>query len=149
MVVSAATIAGVYLSGTYDSLAEAALHGLFQAVSIGTTAGFTTGEYYSWPAYIAILLLFASFVGGCAGSTGGGIKVIRFLLLIKQGVREINRLIHPNGVFRIKLGDQKVPDRAVEAVWGFFSMYVIVFLCSVAFMMLISEVDFLTAFSAS
>lgn len=122
--------------------------GIFHAVSIATTTGYTTTDFSAWPSVAPIILMLAAFAGGCAGSTAGGVKIVRVLLIYKQGAREINRLIHPNGVFRIKLGDQKVPDRVVEAVWGFFSMYVIVFLCSVAFMMLISEVDFLTAFSA-
>ena len=71
------------------------------------------------------------------------------LLIYLQGAREIRRLIHPNGVFPIKLGrQQKVPDRVIEAVWGFFSMYVIVFLTMVTAVMLFSDLDFLTAFSA-
>jgi trk system potassium uptake protein TrkH len=122
--------------------------GLFHAVSIATTTGYTTTNFSAWPSVAPIILLFAAFAGGCAGSTAGGIKIVRVLLIYKQGAREINRLIHPNGIFRIKIGDQKVPDRVVEAVWGFFSMYVIVFLSSVVLMMLISEVDFITAFSA-
>jgi trk system potassium uptake protein len=122
--------------------------GVFQAVSIATTTGYTTSDFSSWPSVTPIILLLAAFAGGCAGSTAGGIKIHRVLLIWKQGAREINRLIHPNGVFPIKLGDQKVPDRVMEAVWGFFSMYVIVFLICVSLLMLMSEVDFLTAFSA-
>jgi trk system potassium uptake protein TrkH len=95
-----------------------------------------------------VLLLFAAFAGGCAGSTAGGIKIIRVLLIYLQGMREIRRLIHPNGVFPIKLGTQKVPDRVVDAVWGFFSFYVIVFLSMVTLLMLFSDLDFITAFSA-
>jgi len=122
--------------------------GIFQAVSIATTTGYTTSDFSSWPSVAPIILLLAAFAGGCAGSTAGGIKIHRVLLIWKQGAREINRLIHPNGVFPIKLGDQKVPDRVMEAVWGFFSMYVIVFLVCVSLMMMMSDIDFLTAFSA-
>ena len=78
----------------------------------------------------------------------GGIKIIRVVLISLQGHREIKRLIHPNGIFQIKLGSQRVPDRVIEAVWGFFSVYVIVFLIMVCILMMISELDFLTAFSA-
>jgi trk system potassium uptake protein TrkH len=122
--------------------------GIFQAVSIATTTGFTTSNFSAWPSVAPILLLFAAFAGGCAGSTAGGVKMIRVLLIYLQGIREIRRLIHPQGVFLIKLGSQRVPDRVVDAVWGFFSFYVIIFLTMVTLLMLISELDFLTAFSA-
>ena len=122
--------------------------GIFQAVSIATTTGFTTSNFSLWPSVAPVLLLFAAFAGGCAGSTAGGIKMIRVLLIYKQGIREIRRLIHPQGVFPIKLGSQRVPDRVVDAVWGFFSFYVIIFLTMVIVLMLISELDFVTAFSA-
>ncbi len=123
-------------------------HGLFQAISITTTTGFTTRDFSSWPSVAPILLLFAAFAGGCAGSTAGGIKMIRVLLIFRQGMREIRRLIHPNGVFPLKLGKRKVPDRVVDAVWSFFSAYVIIFLTMVCLVMAISDLDFTTAFSA-
>ena len=122
--------------------------GIFQAVSIATTTGYTTTDFSVWPSAAPIILLFAAFAGGCAGSTAGGIKIIRVILIYLQGMREVRRLIHPNGVFQIKLGAQKVPDRVVEAVWGFFSIYVIVFLIGVILLMLVSDLDFTTAFSA-
>jgi trk system potassium uptake protein TrkH len=122
--------------------------GVFQAVSIATTTGYTTTNFSAWPSVAPIILLFAAFAGGCAGSTAGGIKIIRVMLIYRGAMREIRRLIHPNGVFPIKLGAQKVPDRVVEAVWGFFSIYVIVFLTGVILLMLVSELDFTTAFSA-
>jgi trk system potassium uptake protein len=121
---------------------------VFQAVSIATTTGYTTSDFSLWPSAAPVLLIFAACTGGCAWSTAGGIKVIRVLLIYKQGIREIRRLIHPNGVFTIKLGFHRVPDRVVSAVWGFFAAYVIVFLTMVTLMMLVSELDFLTAFSA-
>ncbi|MCU7879904.1 MAG: TrkH family potassium uptake protein [Candidatus Thiodiazotropha sp. (ex Lucinoma aequizonata)] len=137
----------LYLMGIYGTLGESITHGLFQAVSIATTTGFTTTDYALWPNFISILLLFCSFVGGCAGSTGGGIKVIRFLLLIEQGVREINRLIHPNAEIPIRIGTKIIPLRVVEAVWGFFALYVISFV--VMYLLLVSTgLDLMTSFSA-
>jgi trk system potassium uptake protein len=121
---------------------------LFQAVSIATTTGYTTTDFSVWPLAAPVLLLFAAFAGGCAGSTAGGLKVVRVLLIYRQGLREMKRLIHPSGVFTIKLGAQRVPDRVVDAVWGFFALYVIVFLTLVCLMLMLAEVDFLTAFSA-
>ncbi len=131
-----------------DSSASPFREGIFQAVSIATTTGFATTNFSIWPSVAPVILLFAAFAGGCAGSTAGGIKIIRVLLIYLQGSREIKRLIHPNGVFHVKLGQQKVPDRVIEAVWGFFSVYVIAFLTLVSLVMYISNLDFLTAFSA-
>jgi trk system potassium uptake protein TrkH len=147
MLVVLATTIGLHVSDTHDTFHENFVHGLFQAVSIGTTAGFTTAEWHQWPGFVAILLLFASFVGGCAGSTGGGIKVIRFLLLIKQGMREIARLVHPNAQIPVRVGDKTISPRVVEAVWGFFALYVASF--TVMYLLLAATgIDLMTAFSA-
>ena len=122
--------------------------GLFQTISVATTTGFTTQNFSTWPSVTPVLLLLAAFAGGCAGSTAGGIKMIRVLMIYLQGMREVKRLIHPNGVFPLKLNNAPVSDRLIEAVWSFFSVYVIVFLMMVTFVMLASDLDFLTAFSA-
>ena len=122
--------------------------GLFQAVSIATTTGFTTRDFSLWPSAAPILLLFAACAGGCAGSTAGGIKMIRVLLIFRQGLRELRRLIHPNGVFPLKLGKRKVPERVVDAVWGFLSAYALIFLAMICLAMGLAELDFRTAFSA-
>lgn len=120
---------------------------LFQSVSIATTAGFSTTGFAEWPLFLPILLMFASCIGGCAGSTGGGIKVVRIMLLNLQGMRELKRLIHPRAVYRIKLGNKALADRVVEAVWGFFAAYALVFvLCMLA--LLATGMDELTAFTA-
>jgi len=122
--------------------------GLFQTISIATTTGFTTQNFSVWPSVAPVLLLLAAFAGGCAGSTAGGVKMIRVLMIYLQGMREVNRLIHPNGVFPIKLNNAPVSDRLIEAVWSFFSVYVIVFLVMVTLVMLAGDLSFITAFSA-
>ena len=121
---------------------------LFQAVSIATTTGFTTANFSTWPSVIPFLLLFAAFAGGCAGSTAGGIKIYRVLLIFRQGFREMRRLVHPNGVFHIKMGHQLVPDRVVDAVWGFFAVYLMTFLGLLCALLAMSDLDFVSAFSA-
>jgi trk system potassium uptake protein TrkH len=137
----------LFAMGVYGTWSESITRGIFQAVSIGTTTGFTTADYSLWPGFISILLLFSSFIGGCAGSTGGGIKVIRFLLLVKQGLREINRLIHPNAEIPIRVGSKTIPWRIVDAVWGFFALYVASF--GVMYLVLASTgLDLMTSFSA-
>ncbi|MCP4389560.1 MAG: potassium transporter, partial [Gammaproteobacteria bacterium] len=122
-VVSIITVGYLQLMHTFDSTAESIIEGLFQVVSIGTTTGFTTAEYHSWPGFLPVLLLYVSFIGGCSGSTGGGIKVIRILLLVKQGVRELRRLVHPSAQFAVKIGKKSMPEKVIEAVWGFFAAY--------------------------
>ena len=117
----------LYWQGYYPTLSETLTKGLFQTVSIATTTGFTTADFASWPGALPVLLILSSFVGGCAGSTAGGMKVIRWLLLYRQGLREVQRLVHPSAKTPVKLGSKAVPSRVVDAVWGFFAVYVVVF----------------------
>lgn len=146
-VVATVTSLILFIEGEYGGFGEALLHGVFQAVSIGTTTGFTTAAYHVWPSFLPVILLFASFVGGCAGSTAGGMKVIRFLLLLKQGAREILRLIHPNAVIAIKVGGKPLPGRVIDSVWGFFAAYVGIFAVLLLALMA-TGLDQVTAFSA-
>jgi trk system potassium uptake protein TrkH len=137
----------LYFQGTYDDIETSLFKGIFQAVSIGTTTGFTTADYYKWPGFLEILLLMTSFIGGCAGSTGGGMKVIRFLMLIKQGIREIMRLIHPSAEIPVRVGGKSLPPQVVDAVWGFFALYVASF--AVMYLLLAaSGLELMTSFSA-
>ena len=131
----------------YDTPGGNIVNGVFQAVSIATTTGFTTADFSSWPVALPVLLIFASFVGGSAGSTAGGIKVIRWLLVYKQGLREIVRLVHPSAEIPVKLGNKAVQPRVVDAVWGFFSVYIIVF-GALLLLLMATGLDQVTAFSA-
>ncbi len=145
-VTSLLTVTYLLYTGTY-SVDFAIRHGVFQTVTIATSTGFGTTSFAAWPGFVPILLLFASFIGGCAGSTGGGIKVIRVLLLYRQGKREIRRLIHPNAIIPIKIGGRPVPDRIIDAVWGFFATYVVIFAVLLLALMA-TGLDQVTAFSA-
>ena len=140
-------LSGLLISGEYGSLSDTITHGLFQVVSIATTTGFTTTNFSAWPGTLPVLLLFASFVGGCAGSTGGGMKVMRCLLLYKQGIREVHRLVHPNAEVPVKLGSMPVPQRVIDAVWGFFAVYIVLFTLMMI-VVLATGIDQVTAFSA-
>ena len=122
-------------------------HGLFQVVSFATTAGFTSTDYYNWPSFVPVQLIFASFIGGCASSTAGGIKVIRGLLLIKQGLREFAHLVHPHAHLEVKLDRTAVSPAVVSAIWGFFAAYVLSFSVLMVLMMM-TGLDQVTAFSA-
>lgn len=147
LVLSSVVIATLAFFQTYSDPTAGAVNGLFQAVSIATTTGFTTANYSTWPGALPVLLIFTSFIGGCAGSTAGGIKVIRWLLIAKQGAREIVRLIHPSAEIPVKLGNKAVTVRVVDAVWGFFSVYIVVFGVMMLAMMS-TGIDQVTAFSA-
>ncbi len=119
----------------------------FMVVSIATTTGFATADFAHWPVMLPFLLFVAAFAGGCAGSTGGGMKVIRVLLILKQGYREIQRLVHPNAIIPVKLGKKPISDKVLEAVWGFFSVYLIVFVIMLI-VLLATGLDQVTAWSA-
>lgn len=130
-----------------NQMGHSALNALFDTVSFATTTGFVSVNFSILPLFIPILLLFIGLIGGCAGSTSGGIKVIRALLVHKQAVREIHQLIHPHGQFIVKLGNTPLSTRVIESVWGFFSIYFVIFTL-LLLLLLVFEKDFLTAYSA-
>jgi len=133
-------------TGSYD-ITDGLLHGLFQTVSIATTAGFATADFSLWPSFLPILLLFLSFMGGCGGSTGGGMKAVRIMLISKQGVRELSQLIHPNAVIPLKVGNRRVEAKVVSAVWSFFAVYMFSFIV-ILILLMATGLDYITAFSA-
>ena len=147
LLLSTALITFLTLYASDNIYDEMIVDSVFQAVSIGTTTGFLTSNYSSWPLFVPIMLLIAAFIGACAGSTGGGIKVIRALILLRQGSSEITKLIHPNAVVTIKFGKKTLDPKVSESVWGFFAVYVATFLLILMFL-LSQNNDFLTSFSA-
>lgn len=139
-------IAVLWATDTY-SLGTSIRHGIFEVVSVATTTGFGVADFSQWPGVLPFTLFLAAFVGGCAGSTGGGMKVVRILLILKQGIREIKRLIHPSAIIPVKLAGRSVPDRVIEAVWGFFSVYLMLFVIMLI-ILLATGLDQVTAWSA-
>ena len=127
--------------GTWDEV-------LFNTVAVATTTGFAVSDYSLWPAGTSMILLLAMFVGACAGSTGGGMKVMRVLLLFRQGMREIRRLIHPHGIIHVKVGEHSIEDTVVQALWGFFVLYMVCF-GVISVLVAVSGVDMTTAISSS
>ncbi len=140
------TVSALWLTDTY-TLSESFRHGLFQLISVATTTGFGTSGFANWPVFLPVLLFMMAFIGGCAGSTGGGMKVIRILLIYKQGIREIRRLIHPNAIIPVKINKRSVNDRVLESVWGFFSVYILTYMVMMV-ALLATGLDHVTAFSA-
>ena len=121
-------------------------HSVFQVVSMATTSGFTTQDYSTWPLYVPAMLLAVSIIGGCTGSTAGGLKVMRVIMLFKQGRREILHAIHPGAIIPIRMSGQLVPNKVVSSVWGFFALYMFSFVV-LALLMLTTGVDLVTAYS--
>ena len=118
------TTLALYLNETYPSLSESLRFASFQVVSVMTTTGYHTASFSLWPGFVPIMLICIAFIGGCAGSTCGGMKVIRVMLLYRQANREIGRLIHPHAVIPVKFGGRKTSPNVMDAIWGFFFLYV-------------------------
>lgn len=133
------------VSGTF-SPGMSAVHSLFTVSSLITSTGFISTDFSIWPGALPLLMIQITFIGGCAGSTAGGMKVIRVLLALKAGGREIKRLIHPNGVFHVKLGGKVLPESVTGAIWGFLMFYVASFSVMVLLVAATGE-DIVTAFS--
>ncbi|XXJ19575.1 TrkH family potassium uptake protein [Desulfovibrio caledoniensis] len=140
--------ATVLISGNYDNPADAVRYTSFQVASILTTTGFATADYELWPGLAQAILLFCMFVGGCAGSTGGGMKVMRIMLLFKQSYQELFRLIHPRSVSHVKMGRTVVKDDVISGVWGFAFLWVGLLVLA-AFVVAATGVDVVTSFAAS
>lgn len=115
---------------TGQSVAKALKDGLFQVSSIITTTGYATVDFDLWPAFSKSVLFLLMFVGGCAGSTAGGMKSIRILVLLKKVKREIGKIFHPRAVIPIKNGDQVVSDETVSSISSFFALYMFIFIIS-------------------
>ncbi len=145
--VSVLCVATLLLTQTFVVFGDALRYGVLQTVSMMTTTGFRTTEFSQWPDAIPVILVLMTFIGGCAGSAAGGMKVIRWLLIWKQGSREVVRLVHPSAILPVKLGDKAVDWNIVNAVWGFFAVYVVCFGLLMVALMATGE-DQVTAFSA-
>ena len=122
--------------------------GLFQVVAIITTTGFATADFDLWPDAARMVLFLLMFIGGCAGSTGGGMKVVRLLLLIKYGYRELFRSLHPKAILPIRLGRQMVSQGVMEAILSFFILYLFIF-AAASLILSILGMDTISATSAA
>jgi len=118
----------------HESIFEAIRYGSFQVVSIVTTTGYATADFELWPHFSQYVLLSLMFLGGCAGSTGGSIKMIRILVLIKYAYYELYKLIHPRAVVNIRIGNKLVSEDVLQGVLGFFLLYIGIFAAASLFM---------------
>ena len=149
--VLAATVAliSAYLAlhGAYPDYLEALRHTAFHVVSVATTTGYSAQDYGQWPLFAPLLMILLGCFATCAGSTGGGIKMVRFLLLLKQARRELVRIVHPQVVNPVVLGGSAVSDRVMQSVIAYMMMYGAT-LVSLTMLLLFSGLDVVTAFTA-
>ncbi len=118
------------IGGVYSNIGDNLRYSIFQVSSIITTTGFATADYEAWPVMAQYLLITLMFVGGCAGSTGGGMKVARILLLFKHAQAQVFRLIHPRAIRLVKLGDRPVDKEVLQAILGFFALFIGIFVAA-------------------
>jgi len=147
LVLIAITLIVLMWQGVYTHFWTALRYASFQVISIISSTGYaTTADFSTWPLFLPVLILWSGFIGGCVGSTAGGFRVIRIILLYKQAIREIMRLIHHNAVIVVKIGNKKVPDNVAQAVWGFTILYITSYVF-LSMLFMATGVDSITAFS--
>ena len=132
----------------YGTAAEALQHGVFQAASILTTTGFTTQDFDRWPPFSHAILLGLFFCGGMAGSTCGGIKVVRILVMLRVAFAQFFSLVHPRGYGAIKLGERTVEEDVIRSILGFIGMWILLLGAGTALISLFGS-DLLTSFAAA
>ena len=137
----------LWLKGIYPDYLTALRFATFNTVSIATTTGFTNTDFNQWPIFAPMVMLLLCCIASCAGSTGGGIKMVRFQLLFLQGLREMVKLLHPQAQVPVKLGGQVVPNQIVFAVLAFMTLWG-ASVTVMTLLLLASGLDFVTAFSA-
>lgn len=136
----------LWAKGVYAPL-DALRHGMFHAVSVATTTGFATEDYLTWPVFAPVLMLFLSGVATSAGSTGGGIKMMRMLILFQQARREMTRLAHPRAVQPVVVGGKVIDSAIIFAVLAFMLVYGATII-GLSMVLLLTDLEPLTAFSA-
>lgn len=137
----------LYVTSTYNGGWDSIRYATFQVASILTSTGFGTATFADWPLHIPLVLVIISFTGGCVGSTAGGIKVMRIMLLAKLGFRELFKLSHPQAVTVVKLGRRAVSANVLFSVWGFYVLYIITTLL-LTIAMMAAGLDLESAFGA-
>jgi len=136
------------LNNQYNNSTDTLRYGLFQTISMATTTGFVSQKFSSWPVAIPLFLILLSFIGACVGSTGGGIKVVRVLMMFRLGMKEIKKFIHPSAQVNVKLNQSSVSEQTLVSVLGFFSLYAIAFILILT-MLMFTGLDQVSSFSAT
>ena len=147
IVLGSIILIAVCLANTKYSISDSIRYAVFQVASIITTTGFSTVNFDTWPVFTKIILVFLMFIGACAGSTGGGIKVSRLMILIKSGLRDIKKAINPRSIETVKVDKRTVEEPVVKSVSVFFATYMIVIALS-SLIISIDGRDIVTTFTS-
>ncbi len=142
-----AFVCGYLYWSDFFPLYESLYHGFFQTASVMADNGLVSDSYPNWPVPVALVLMLSSFFGGCVGSTGGGIKALRFLMLFRQSKQQLYEAIHPKGIFFVKVGKRIAHPEAIQSVWAFFYVYIMFTIIFVVGLVITGE-DILTAFGS-
>lgn len=137
----------VWQAGVYPEFLTALRHVSFNLVSLATDCGFASTDFNSWPIFVPMWMLLLSCVTASSGSTGGGLKMIRTVLMLRQGVRELEHQLHPAALLPVKIGGHAVPNQIVFAIQAFVMMYIAT-IATMTLVLLASGLDFVSAFSA-
>lgn len=132
----------------YGSLATSFRHAFFNVTSLSSTAGFGTEDFTLWPGWVQMLLVGLMFIGGCAGSTGGGLKLSRVMLLVKTAAADVKKMVRPRSVNRVQMDGQRVSRETTSAVYTYFALYMLLLL-GCAFLISFDGYDFATNFTAA
>ncbi|MFV0515915.1 MAG: TrkH family potassium uptake protein [Aminipila sp.] len=147
IVITSLMTINLFFSNVYNSIGDSARYSFFQTVSILTTTGFATADYDIWPTFSKMLIFLLMFIGGCSASTGGGIKVIRVLVVLKLIKRGIQVKLHPNAIISIKINDKKLSIDTVSAIANFVFLHILV-VAACTLLISLNGYDILTGFSA-
>ena len=147
IIAGAVAIVTVNILGIYGNLVHAFRYASFQVASVITTTGFCTADFNLWPELSKVVLLGIMVIGACAGSTGGGIKVSRFLILVKSIKQEVRRMLHPKAVTIVKINGKRVWNDTIRSVYIYFISYILVMMVSIL-LVSINNFDFATTFSS-
>lgn len=142
------TVLVLMFGQAHENVWQAFRHASFQAVSAMTTTGFGTQSFAEWHGIAPLIIIMLSFVGASSGSTSGGMKVARIMMVIKQGLREVRQLVHPKAQYLIKIGDRRVSESVVLSVGGFCTLFVVTYVL-VAFAFAAAGMDYVSAFGAT
>ncbi|PCH57514.1 MAG: potassium transporter [Legionellales bacterium] len=140
--------AALYIANITDNLPQTLLEAAFAVTAFATTTGLAISDINSWPLFLSFFLLALGIIGGCGGSTSGGIKVIRAILLCKHAARELKRLLHPHAYYDITIKQRAIPTRTMDAIAGFIILYIMLF-AIITLSLLLTGVDFASAFAAT
>jgi len=148
LIVAASVLAiAVNISHLYQSFAASLRYAFFQVSSIITTTGYATADFNAWPAFSKAILVILMFVGACAGSTGGGMKVARIVILAKTSVCDMRKMLHPNAVATVRFEGKPIGEKNIRSVHLFLTVYLIVFTLS-CLLLSLEEMDLVTTFTA-